>query len=152
MASATRKKNSRMENINGTGAIPKPGETLCQISQKFRDQGLDSTDLVALSGAHTFGSARCIVFSHRLYNFSGTGKPDPSLDPKYLRSLRGRNFGLLQTDQELFSTPGAETVAIVERFAENQSDFFESFGQIHDQDGKYKDIDRKQWFLLAWLL
>ncbi|KAJ0083761.1 hypothetical protein Patl1_29916 [Pistacia atlantica] len=165
------RRDSRMANINGNGAIPKPRETLCEISQKFRDQGLDSTDLVALSGAHTFGSARCIVFSHCLYNFSGTGKPDPSLDPKYSRSLRGRcpdenssflneldpttpngfdnnyftnlkrNFGLLQTDQELFSsTPGAETVAIVERFAENQSDFFESFGKSMIKMGNIKTL------------
>lgn len=39
-------------------------------------------------GAHTFGRARCATFSHRLYNFSGTGLPDPSLDSAYLGTLR----------------------------------------------------------------
>lgn len=40
------------------------------------------------------------------------------------------NRGLLQSDQELFSTVGAnDTIATVNRFATNQSDFFAQFGQ-----------------------
>lgn len=38
-------------------------------------------------GAHTFGRARCATFSHRLYNFSGTGQPDPTLGSAYLGTL-----------------------------------------------------------------
>lgn len=49
-------------------------------------------------------------------------------DNNYFKNLKKKS-GLLQTDQELFSTPGAKTVAIVERFAENQTDFFESFSE-----------------------
>ncbi|KAI5321139.1 hypothetical protein L3X38_030210 [Prunus dulcis] len=146
-------------NQSGTTAIPSPFENLEKITKKFSDVGLDSTDLVALSGAHTFGRARCLTFVHRLYNFSGTGNPDPTIDTTYLETLRqicpnGGNGGtladldqstrdefdsnyftnlqnkrgLLQTDQELFSTSG-DTVAIVNRFANSQSDFFDSFGQ-----------------------
>ncbi|XP_050273110.1 peroxidase 15-like [Quercus robur] len=51
--------------------------------------GLDTTDLVALSGAHTFGRAQCALFSNRLYNYSGTGNPDPSLNTTYLSTLQG---------------------------------------------------------------
>ncbi|PRQ35519.1 putative peroxidase [Rosa chinensis] len=82
------RRDSRTANRAGTTAIPGPRETLAQITKKFTDAGLDSTDLVALSGAHTFGRARCSTFVHRLYNFSGTGNPDPSLDTTYLETLR----------------------------------------------------------------
>ncbi|KAK0595980.1 hypothetical protein LWI29_011653 [Acer saccharum] len=37
------------------------------------------------------------------------------------------NRGLLQSDQELFSTLGADTIEIVNNFASNQTAFFESF-------------------------
>ncbi|KAG2326418.1 hypothetical protein Bca52824_009146 [Brassica carinata] len=42
-----------------------------------------SFDLVALSGAHTIGTARCGVFGRRLFNFTGKGDTDPSLNPSY---------------------------------------------------------------------
>nr|TKS12242.1 peroxidase [Populus alba] len=112
-----------------------------------------------ISGAHTFGRAQCFTFDFRLYNFSGTGSPDPSLDPTLLAALQElcpeggnrsvitdldlttpdafdnnyysnlqRNQGLLQTDQVLFSTPGADDViALVNAFSANQTAFFESF-------------------------
>jgi len=111
-----------------------------------------------IPGAHSFGRARCSLFVDRLYNFSNTGKPDPTLDITYLQQLQkqcpkngpgdncvnfdpttpdtlDKNFynnlrvkkGLLQSDQELFSTPNADTTSIVNNFAINQSAFFESF-------------------------
>lgn len=52
--------------------------------------------------------------------------PD-GFDNNYFTNLQNKQ-GLLQTDQELFSTAGA-TVDIVNRFANSQSDFFDSFGQ-----------------------
>ncbi|KAJ4724115.1 Peroxidase [Melia azedarach] len=149
------RRDSRTANPDGTAAIPLANETLAQIKNKFTAAGLDdSTDLVALSGAHTFGRARCPTFSQRLVD------PDPTLDPAYLEALRqncpqGRdntgvlndldpsspnvfdnNYftnlrnhrGLLQTDQVLFSA-GGDTAAIVKRFADNQADFFDAFGR-----------------------
>ncbi|KAJ4724116.1 Peroxidase [Melia azedarach] len=154
------RRDSRTANLAGTNQIPGPFETLQQISDKFSAKGLDSTDLVALSGAHTFGRARCATFSPRLFNFSGTGSPDPTIDAAYLQTLQRscpqggpagalnnldpttpdgfdnnyftnlqNNRGLLQTDQELFSTTGADTIAIVNRFANSQANFFTAFGQ-----------------------
>jgi len=110
------------------------------------------------SGAHTFGRAQCSTFVNRLYNFSNTGNPDPTLNTTYLQTLRAvcpnggggtnltnfdpttpdkfdKNYysnlqvhkGLLQSDQELFSTIGADTIDIVNRFSSNQTLFFESF-------------------------
>ncbi|RVW48623.1 Lignin-forming anionic peroxidase [Vitis vinifera] len=140
--------------------IPTALETLEQITQKFTNKGLDSTDLVALSGAHTFGRAQCRTFSHRLYDFNNSSSPDPTIDATYLQTLQGtcpqdgdgtvvanldpstpngfdndyftnlqNNQGLLQTDQELFSTTGADTIAIVNQFASSQREFFDAFAQ-----------------------
>ncbi|KAJ9176929.1 hypothetical protein P3X46_012190 [Hevea brasiliensis] len=58
------------------------------LQTQFANQGLDLKDLVLLSGAHTIGIAHCSSFSDRLYNFSGTGLPDPSLDSEYVANLR----------------------------------------------------------------
>ncbi|KAL2501617.1 Peroxidase 53 [Forsythia ovata] len=69
-------------------SIPAPFESLSNITAKFSAVGLNTTDLVALSGAHTFGRAQCRLFSNRLYNFSGTGNPDPTLNTTYLGTLR----------------------------------------------------------------
>uniref|UniRef100_J3LLQ8 Peroxidase n=1 Tax=Oryza brachyantha TaxID=4533 RepID=J3LLQ8_ORYBR len=71
---------------NLTGAedkLPSPRDNLTTLRQKFADVGLDVTDLVALSGAHTFGRVQCQFVTDRLYNFSGTGRPDPTLDAGY---------------------------------------------------------------------
>ncbi|OAY28916.1 peroxidase A2 [Manihot esculenta] len=140
-------------------SLPGPFLTLEGLKSAFTAVGLNNdTDLVALSGAHTFGRARCGAFIQRLYNFNNTGLPDPTLNTTYLQTLQqicpqGGNTtvinnldlttpdifdndyysnllageGLLQTDQELFSTPGADTVDIVRNFSGNQTAFFESF-------------------------
>ncbi|PRQ33123.1 putative peroxidase [Rosa chinensis] len=165
------RRDSRTANRAGTTAIPGPRETLAQITKSFTNAGLDSTDLVALSGAHTFGRALCSTFVHRLYNFSGTGNPDPSLDTTYLETLCqtcpeggdggtlanlepsmpngfDNNYftnlqnkqGLLQTDQELFSTSGADTVSIVDRFANSQRDFFDTFAKSMINMGNIKPL------------
>ncbi|OIV96006.1 hypothetical protein TanjilG_27110 [Lupinus angustifolius] len=169
--------NRTLANIN----LPSPFSGLDQLKTRFTAQGLNTTDLVALSGAHTFGRARCTFITNRLYNFSNSGKPDPTLDTTYLQQLRGEcpnggngnnlvNFdlstpdtidnhyysnlqvkkGLLQSDQELFSTTGADTISLVNAFASNQDAFFASFktsmikmGNIGVITGKNGEI-RKQ--------
>jgi peroxidase len=141
-------------------SIPSPFDTLANTTSKFSAVNLDTTDLVALSGAHTFGRAQCQFFSQRLFNFSGTGSPDPTLNTTYLATLQQNcpqngngstlnNFdpssqdtfdnnyftnlltkmGLLQTDQQLFSTNGSSTISIVNSFANNQTAFFNQFAQ-----------------------
>lgn len=114
--------------------------------------------MLLLAGAHTFGRGACRFFSDRIYNFSGTESPDPSLNSSYLETLSAlcpqdgdgtvlanldpttpdgfdknyfsnlqENRGLLQSDQELFSTTGSDTIDIVNLFASNETAFFESF-------------------------
>lgn len=43
--------------------------------------------MVVLSGAHTIGFAQCFTFKQRLFDFDGSGNPDPSLDATLLSSL-----------------------------------------------------------------
>lgn len=155
------RRDARAANAAGTTAIPSPFDTFTNLRQKFIDVGLDSTDIVALSGAHTFGRATCGTFTQRLYDFNGQeGTADPTMDSTYLASLQNicpeggnaailtdldsatpddfdNNYftnlqggrGLLATDQMLFSTTGADTVTIVNRFAGSQTAFFDAFVQ-----------------------
>ncbi|KAL9246914.1 hypothetical protein vseg_020393 [Gypsophila vaccaria] len=56
-----------------TGAntfIPTPNLSLEALIANFQLQGLDIRDLVALSGAHTLGVARCTSFRQRIYDSS----------------------------------------------------------------------------------
>lgn len=79
---------------NQTGAntnLPAPTESVGNITAKFVAVGLNLTDVVSLSGAHTIGSAKCAVFSDRLFNFSGTNGPDKTLlDPAMVSDLRAQ--------------------------------------------------------------
>lgn len=114
------------------------------------------------AGAHTIGRAQCTSFQDRLYNFSDTERPDPTLDRSYLAALQEscpaavsgntrlnnldpatpdafdnryyanilRDRGLLRSDQAMLSAPeegAASTAPIVERFADSQAEFFQSF-------------------------
>ncbi|GAB2287000.1 hypothetical protein Dimus_021386 [Dionaea muscipula] len=68
--------------------LPSPFDTLDAITSKFAAVGLDLTDVVALSGGHTIGLARCVTFNIRLFNFSGTGSADSSLDSNLASQLQ----------------------------------------------------------------
>ncbi|XP_058080368.1 peroxidase 10-like [Magnolia sinica] len=68
--------------------IPGPSESLQNITSKFTSKGLSSKDVVVLSGAHTIGFAQCFTFKSRLFDFAGSGKPDPNLDSSLLQSLQ----------------------------------------------------------------
>ncbi|KAI4334645.1 hypothetical protein L6164_013362 [Bauhinia variegata] len=138
--------------------LPAPSSTLETLKTLFARQNLSTKDLVALSGAHTFGRAECRFFDNRLYNFSGTNQPDPTLNTTYLATLSeicpengnrnnltnldlttpnkfDKNYysnllvgnGLLNSDQVLFSTSGADTIDIVNNFSSNRTLFFANF-------------------------
>ncbi|PSS02566.1 Peroxidase [Actinidia chinensis var. chinensis] len=68
--------------------LPSPIEPLENITAKFVAKGLDLKDVVVLSGAHTIGYAQCFTFKGRLFDFKGSGKPDPTLDSLLLSYLR----------------------------------------------------------------
>ncbi|XP_038692958.1 peroxidase 3-like [Tripterygium wilfordii] len=70
--------------------IPSPTSNFTNLEKLFANQGLDSKDLVVLSGAHTIGVSHCTSFSYRLYNFTGKGDQDPALDGEYAKILKAK--------------------------------------------------------------
>ncbi|XP_020232772.1 peroxidase 10 isoform X2 [Cajanus cajan] len=68
--------------------IPSPIEPLENIIAKFVSKGLEIRDVVALSGGHTIGFAQCFTFKRRLFDFKGSGRPDPLLDNFLLSKLQ----------------------------------------------------------------
>ncbi|KAL5567303.1 hypothetical protein UlMin_030467 [Ulmus minor] len=83
------RRDGLVANQTGAGSLlPSPFENLTKIITKFTNQGLNIKDVVALSGAHTIGLAKCATFSQRLFNFSGTGQPDTTLEASMLSDLQ----------------------------------------------------------------
>ncbi|KAI3948131.1 hypothetical protein MKX01_014730 [Papaver californicum] len=70
--------------------LPSPSSNFSTLLHLFGHKGLNLLDLVALSGAHTVGIAHCNVISTRLFNFTGKGDTDPSIDPTYANFLKAR--------------------------------------------------------------
>jgi len=129
--------------------IPAPTSNLSALISSFTAHGLSTKDLVALSGAHTIGQARCTTFRARIYNESNidtsfatsvkTNCPsaggDNTLSPldvatpttfdsNYYTDL-GSQKGLLHSDQQLFS--GGSTNSQVTTYGANQNTFFTDF-------------------------
>jgi peroxidase len=68
--------------------LPPPFGNFSRLTSIFAAIGLDVKDLVVLSGAHTIGISHCSSFTNRLYNFTGKGDMDPSLDKFYAAQLK----------------------------------------------------------------
>lgn len=77
---------SLASEVNGN--LPSPFSDFATLQKLFAKKGLNVDDLVALSGAHTIGVAHCGAFSRRLFNFTGKGDMDPSLNATYAESLK----------------------------------------------------------------
>uniref|UniRef100_A0A1J3DAG2 Peroxidase n=2 Tax=Noccaea caerulescens TaxID=107243 RepID=A0A1J3DAG2_NOCCA len=157
--------------------LPAPFFTLKELKESFKKVGLDRpSDLVALSGGHTFGKNQCQFIMDRLYNFSNSGLPDPTLDKSYLATLRKQcprngnqsvlvdfdlrtptvfdnkfyvnlkeNKGLIQSDQELFSSPDAsDTIPLVRAYADGKEKFFNAFVEAMIRMGRLSPLTGKQ--------
>ncbi|CAO2204682.1 unnamed protein product [Urochloa humidicola] len=82
------RRDGRVSLASGANALPSPADPVSVQRQKFADQGLSDHDLVTLVGAHTIGQTDCQFFSYRLYNFTATGNPDPTISQASLPQLR----------------------------------------------------------------
>ncbi|EPS58869.1 peroxidase, partial [Genlisea aurea] len=60
--------------------LPSPASSLAQLISAFSAKGLTTAEMVALSGSHTIGQARCVVFRTRIYN--------ETMDPFYAARLQ----------------------------------------------------------------
>ncbi|MCL7044335.1 hypothetical protein MKW94_022926 [Papaver nudicaule] len=130
--------------------IPLPTSSLSSLISDFSNVGLSTKDLIALSGAHTIGQARCTNFRARIYNetnidssFATTRKKNcPSassgdnnlapldvqtpvkFDNNYFKNLVNKK-GLLHSDQVLFN--GGSTDSQVRTYSNNPSTFSADF-------------------------
>ncbi|KAL0303941.1 UNVERIFIED_CONTAM: Peroxidase 4 [Sesamum radiatum] len=139
---------SRAAANNG---IPPPTSNLNALISRFNALGLSTKDLVALSGSHTIGQARCTSFRARIYNESNldtslaqtrkgncpraTGVGDNNLAPldlqtptnfdnNYFKNLVSQR-GLLHSDQQLFN--GGGTDSIVRTYSNDPNTFKSDF-------------------------
>lgn len=127
-----------------------PSANTTTVLSLLATKGLDATDAVALSGAHTIGISHCPSFTDRLYpnqdstmdktfanNLKGSCPTADSnntvnmdirspnvFDNKYYVDLMNRQ-GLFTSDQDLYTD--RRTRGIVTSFAVNQSLFYEKF-------------------------
>ncbi|XP_031247818.1 peroxidase 3-like [Pistacia vera] len=87
--------------------IPSPFFNFTALKQSFASKGLTVHDLVVLSGGHTIGVGHCNFFSNRLYNFTGNGGADPSLNPQYAAFLRTQCRSLADNTTIVPMDPGS---------------------------------------------
>ncbi|PQQ02167.1 peroxidase 27 [Prunus yedoensis var. nudiflora] len=85
----TGRRDGRVSNITEAflNLLP-PTANITILKAGFAQKGLSAKDLVVLSGGHTIGTSHCTSFSNRLYNFTGKGDTDPTLDPNYIARLK----------------------------------------------------------------
>ncbi|KAK7303831.1 hypothetical protein RJT34_14748 [Clitoria ternatea] len=127
------RKDGKMSIAKEADMVPMGHENITSLIEFFQSRGMTVLDLVVLSGAHTIGRTSCGSIQYRLYNYKGTGKPDPTIDSKYVNFLQRKcrwaseyvdldattpktfdnvyyinlkkKMGLLSTDQLLYSDP-----------------------------------------------
>ncbi|MED6201841.1 Peroxidase 47 [Stylosanthes scabra] len=143
------RKDGRRSKIEDTINLPFPTFNASQLIKAFAQRGFSAQEMVALSGAHTLGVARCASFKNRL------NQVDPTLDSQFAKTLSStcssgdtaeqpfdatrndfdnvyfnalvRKNGVLTSDQTLYASP--LTRNIVNAYAFNQAMFFFDFQQ-----------------------
>ncbi|KAK8485490.1 hypothetical protein V6N13_133348 [Hibiscus sabdariffa] len=129
--------------------IPAPTLSLSGLISAFSNKGFTAKEMVALSGSHTIGQARCTTFRTRIYNETninsafaaslrgkcpstgGDNNLSPldttsptSFDNAYFKNLQSQK-GLLHSDQQLFS--GGSTDSQVNAYSSNSGSFTTDF-------------------------
>ncbi|XP_042480458.1 cationic peroxidase 1-like [Macadamia integrifolia] len=129
--------------------IPAPTLNLSGLISSFSNKGFTAKEMVALSGAHTIGQARCTNFRARIYNETNidstfasslqsncpsTGSDNnlspldttspTTFDNAYYTNLVN-NKGLLHSDQQLYN--GGSTDSQVSTYSTSSSTFLTDF-------------------------
>ncbi|XP_022880437.1 peroxidase 7-like [Olea europaea var. sylvestris] len=161
------RKDGRVSIAQEADLVPMGHEKITDLIEFFQSKGLNVLDLVVLSGAHTIGRSTCGSLQNRLFNYKGTGKPDPSINPKYLNFLRRKcrwaseyveldavtpkafdvqyyrnlekKMGLLSTDQMLYSD--SRTAPLVTALTSQSSVFRHQFAASMVKLGNIQDYD-----------
>ncbi|KAL7095160.1 hypothetical protein ACP275_10G006900 [Erythranthe tilingii] len=144
------RRDSTTASLTGAnGQLPGPGSSLNNLITSFSNKGFTTREMVALSGSHTIGLARCSTFRNRIYNaanidpaFATTRRAncprtggDANLAPLDILSPTTFNNdyytnlvnlrGLLNSDQVLFNN--GTTDAQVRAYSTNSASFFNDF-------------------------
>ncbi|XP_058076937.1 peroxidase 5-like [Magnolia sinica] len=83
------RRDGRISNVTEANInLPPPTFNANQLVASFAAKNLTAEEMVILSGAHSIGVAHCATFTNRLYNFNGTGRPDPTLSSSYTELLQ----------------------------------------------------------------
>ncbi|KAG6402974.1 hypothetical protein SASPL_135189 [Salvia splendens] len=130
--------------------LPRGSDSLQTLISNFANKNLNEREMVALSGSHTIGQARCVTFRARIYgntninpgfaimrqrqcpqtggdnNLAPLDLVTPnSFDNNYFRNLVELK-GLLASDQVLFSNGSSDS--IVQGYINNPRSFQSDFG------------------------
>ncbi|KAG4113837.1 hypothetical protein ERO13_D12G007800v2 [Gossypium hirsutum] len=104
----TGRRDGRVSRVSEALAnLPSPFSNFTTLVRNFANQGLNVHDLVVLSGGHTIGVGHCNAFSNRLYNFTGRGDQDPSLNPTYAAFLKTQCRNLTDNTTFVPMDPGS---------------------------------------------
>ncbi|KAL2524693.1 Peroxidase 7 [Abeliophyllum distichum] len=161
------RKDGRVSVAHEADSVPMGHEKITDLIEFFQSKGLNVLDLVVLSGAHTIGRSTCGSLQNRLFNYKGTGKADPSINPKYLNFLRRKcrwaseyveldavtpkafdvqyyknlekKMGLLLTDQMLYFD--SRTAPLVTALTSQSSVFHHQFAASMVKLGNIQDYD-----------
>ncbi|RVW40918.1 hypothetical protein VitviT2T_011892 [Vitis vinifera] len=160
-----RRDSTTASRTDANNNIPSPFMDLPALITRFSNQGLDTKDLVALSGGHVIGFAQCNFFKNRIYNESnidpafararqstcppngGDTKLAP-LDPTAARFDTGyftnlvKRRGLLHSDQALFN--GGSTDTLVKTYSTNFGAFSADFAKSMVKMGNIKPLTGKK--------
>lgn len=64
--------------------LPGPNVDISTAIDLFGRKGINALEMVSLMGAHTVGVTHCSVIHDRLFDYNGSGLPDPAMDPMYV--------------------------------------------------------------------
>ncbi|KAH7278051.1 hypothetical protein KP509_38G021800 [Ceratopteris richardii] len=147
---------SAASNQTVVNNIPPPTLNITALKQNFQNQGLDSRDLVALSGGHTIGRAHCRFVDPQItptistdlntafaLNLSRICLPANNsikarqtthldfitqnlFDNSYFQNVLSK-VAIFHTDAAL--TNASDTLQLVQLYAQNQPLFFQQFSQ-----------------------
>lgn len=147
--------------------LPPPTLSFSQLISNFKSHGLNLKDLVALSGGHTIGFAKCNTFRNRIYN-------ETNIDPSFAASLRKTcprkggdsnlspldstptrvdttyyrdliyKKGLLHSDQQLFEGKGRESDKLVQLYSKSPLAFARDFKSSMIKMGNMKPLTGSQ--------